>query len=184
MKLAILAILAILVLQFGVSGQTKRAKIPLVKVNKTVEVIQADILSLRNASDFFVTYDKFDDLTTVLCKTDLTLSVYFQFKGKTLNGAVNNFTIRANSKSIKDKFSVSNKIQFIVDQERIAINNGDYLMSSGGAGEYLFFKVNKNTLQKIIDAKKVEYRVGAYEGYLTVSERDKIKILIALGTSY
>ncbi len=160
--------------------------VPSFKPKKTIEAIQSDIASAKQGRDIWASYDKFDDKSTVYCKADSTLFFIFTFKGRTLLAEPKTFFIQADSTDAKDELSYSTRLQFIADNERIELKAVDYKLS-GNIAELkrsVYFIATPQIVEKIANAKILDYRVGTFENNLVNSERNKIKIFLSLSTPY
>jgi hypothetical protein len=66
-----------------------------------------------------------------------------------------------------------------VDNERIEIGEGSRSSRIGRPTyETLGFRINKDVLQRIANASKVEMQIGSFEGYMGEKDQRKLKELL------
>jgi hypothetical protein len=137
-----------------------------------------------------VTYDKFKDTTYVSTNIGIskigvrvlsivTMKVGFSYSGRTFQ-APDNYDVFFTARVPKDWLWLHNrKLIFLVDNERIEIGEGSRSSRIGRPTyETLGFRINKDVLQRIANASKVEMQIGSFEGYMGEKDQRKLKELL------
>lgn len=178
----LLSLIFIFVLSAAAFGQAA----PLAE--KTVKQLQQQSKPFKNKNRYLVLYDKFEDRTTVRCvgfnlisnmagalaivaggsgtqPPMIFLGAGFMFSGDTLKESVTDYFIIFDYSGEEWKFLKTSKLIALVDGgERIQFGEGEAVrdVERGGVTERIGFKVSKEQLQKLSQAKTVEIKIGNY----------------------
>ncbi len=179
MKIYILILLTILLVSLATFGQEA--------ATKTVKEIEQQKKPFKNSNRYFATYDKFEDLTIVRCvgfnlisnmtgalqivaggagtrPSMIFLGAGFQFSGDTLKTTPTDYFILFDYSGEEWQFLKKSKLIALIDDERVQFGDGDALrdVERGGVTERIGFKISKEQLKKLSEAKKVEIKIGNY----------------------
>ena len=147
--------------------------------------IQAKIKPLKNNKSFSFRYDKFKDQTTVTfsgiaIKPSKTTRIYtyldyyvnFSFKGQEIPEDIDSYYLVFKSTSRSWSFIDNRNLILLIDGEKLGLGQGDRdgevntgygRYSSVSVSERVFFKVDRDFFNKIVNAKTVELQLGGFE---------------------
>ncbi len=179
MKNYTLTLLTILVMSF--------AAFPQEKFTKTVKEIEQQKKPFKNSNRYTAIYDKFEDQTVVRCfgfnlisnlvgalqivaggtgtqPSMIFLGAGFHFPGDTLKESVEDYFILFDYSGEEWQFLRKSKLIALIDGERVQFGDGEAVHDTtrGGVSERIGFKVTREQLQKLSEAKKVEIKIGNY----------------------
>lgn len=126
-------------------------------------------------------YDRFKDATIITLWIDIkpNFSILFVsgFDNKKPISENNLVSIVINSKSKDLFYRYSNDLDFLLDGNRLSLDNGKYSVERSGnfINEGITYFYFQDTLKKIIEAKKVEAKIGDTEFTFTEKQLESIR---------
>ena len=119
------------------------------------------------------------------------INIGFGFKGDKFTQDINNFIIIVETTDTEWKLLKNSAFYAIADSERFNFGDGklidsDFTVEPGykglrvGTSETVSFKVTREELRKLADAKLTEIRIGTREQKLKKKQQDIIKSILAL----
>lgn len=149
----------------------------------------------QTPKDFEITYDKFKDATKVTrsksyikaSKHDsvgaLIFRPYLIYPGRELARDADVFFFMFTSVSRICGgycFIRSHRLIVMAGDTRLDMGDGEWIGSADG--ESMMYPVARHDLKTMIDAERVEFQLGSFEGKFASTDRATIKTLLELGT--
>lgn len=166
-----------------------------VSKGKTLDDIQAKVKTLKSVKDLEVTYDKFDDKTTVLIKLGSPqipkLSAYrinlmawtlsSTFSGSGISNKPTVSSLCFSSFTETKNFAETREIVLLLDEARVALGKGQYKISDlpeniiGKHKEDVCWNLDDEQLNKFLNAKSIEFKAEPITGVFTESNLSALK---------
>lgn len=155
--------------------------------------------------NYKVEYDKFKEQTKVQFSNirieegkksksgagGILLSVTFFFDGEILKTNVDEYFLIFQAVCRSWCFLDNHVLRFIADDKKLNLGEGEHSGKVGNVGllryevgteEAIVYKINRNDLSAIADAKTSEFQLGNYEAALTEKHKQMLKNMLLLGT--
>lgn len=154
----------------------KRLIILILLLLLTVSVsAQRNILAVKQS------YDRFKDETAISLWIDIkpNFAVFFvgTFSGKKPTSEITVFSIGISARNKELLYRSSNDLDFLLDGKRLGLKKTTYSVERSGTTivEDIGYIYLQSTLKKIIDAKKIEAKIGDTEFTFTNSQLEAIR---------
>ncbi len=155
--------------------------------------------------NYKVEYDKFKEQTRVHFSNirieegkksksgagGILLGVTFFFDGEILKTNVDDYFLIFQAVCSNWCFLDNHDLRFIADDKKLNLGEGEHSGKVGNIGllryevgtkEAIVYKINRNDLTVIADAKISEFQLGNYEAALTEKRKQMLKNMLDLGT--
>ncbi|MEP7077076.1 MAG: hypothetical protein ABI878_14820 [Acidobacteriota bacterium] len=166
----------------------------LLAIAGSAQTIQDRIKALDDSKTYAVKYDKFKDETTVTGRVGfrlpkghiidtMELEMNGTFPGQTPNQDIAEFQcyfIQHYSQSWV--FLHDQHLIMLLDGVKVDFGQGKQGGEArlGGVDEWVYFKISREDLQKIADAKTVEIQLASYEGRISQKTQPRLKAFLDL----
>lgn len=157
------------------------ASISFAQETKTIKDLEQQAKSIKNGKKFEISYDKFENVSAVKHKgfdiltfgdrmkagyppPRLFFGTGFFFDGESFSQTPKEFYVYFWYQGGDWAFLKGSKLILIIDDERLQLEGGliDTDVKKTRVSELLGFAISKNQIEKIVNAKKVEFKIGNY----------------------